>query len=84
MFTCIDCGINTKDIEEYYMVKDHIWESYGSRNGMLCIGCLEKRMSRQLNPDDFSDCPLNHSDLWKKSSRLLNRLGYYEYNRSLL
>src|ERR1700732_1403224 len=43
--------------------------------GMLCIGCLEARVRRQLRPDDFCDCPLNNSFDANKSQRLLARLG---------
>lgn len=27
--------------------------------GMLCIGCLERRIGRELEADDFSDAPIN-------------------------
>jgi hypothetical protein len=27
--------------------------------GMLCIGCLEQRLGRELEADDFSDAPIN-------------------------
>jgi hypothetical protein len=67
---CIDCGIDTTD--EYYMVKDDVWP-IGKHDGMLCIGCLERRINRQLTPTDFTDASIN----WEgpKSDRLRNRLG---------
>ena len=44
--------------------------------GMLCIGCLEKRIGRRLTKNDFQDCPVNHEENWyTQSSRLQDRLG---------
>jgi len=28
--------------------------------GMLCLGCLEQRLGRQLERDDFSNAPINY------------------------
>jgi hypothetical protein len=74
---CIDCGTDTTD--EYYMVKDDVW-SIGEHDGLLCIGCLERRIERQLTPTDFIDCPLN----WEgpKSDRIRSRLGHAIYLRA--
>lgn len=74
-FECIDCGIDTKAVNEYYMVQDELWEAHGPVRGMLCIGCLEARIGRQLTPADFSDCLLNTRP-FKKSLRLAQRLGF--------
>ena len=78
---CIDCGVNTFDLGEYYNVHDRIWASagMGSHDGMLCIGCLEKRIGRKLEPGDFGYCLINHDPLYFRSSRFFNRLGWGEY-----
>lgn len=75
-YVCMDCQVNTRIIQEYYMVNFAIWrEVVPERKGMLCIGCLEDRLGRTLNKEDFHDCPLNEdTDNWKKSERLKNRL----------
>lgn len=77
-FLCVDCGDNTF-MDEYYMVKDSVWETEAkmdSEGGMLCIGCLEDRIERLLVPSDFTDCPVNNDDrTFRKSKNLLNRLG---------
>ena len=61
------------------MVTDTCWKRAGMkpRGGMLCIGCLEKRLGKKLTPRNFSECPLN----WRNailpdyaSSRLVSRL----------
>lgn len=81
---CIDCDINTKDIDEYYMVKNEIWEEFvPEKRGMLCIGCLEIRMGRELVPSDFLECILNDTG-WQdsRSDRLLARLGHMKHNVS--
>jgi hypothetical protein len=72
-FLCIDCKRDTLD--EYYMVSDNIWaeahmETHG---GMLCIGCLEKRLRRKLGPSDFPDYPINTLKI-SRSARLRDRL----------
>ena len=74
---CIECGVDTGDIDEYYMVQDEVWHHVNpDRDGMLCIGCLEKRLGRKLTPADFIECPLNddHHE-YIKSARLLDRMG---------
>lgn len=45
--------INSKS--EMYMVKKAIWQAAGMDDfdGCLCIGCLEKRLGRELKPKDF-------------------------------
>jgi hypothetical protein len=44
----------TAETEVYY-VHPHVWEASGVGfwNGVLCIGCLEKRIGRRLQPFDF-------------------------------
>jgi hypothetical protein len=45
----------TSETEVYY-VHPHVWEASGLGgfwNGCLCIGCLEKRIGRRLQPFDF-------------------------------
>jgi len=69
---CLDCQCDTH--LEYYMVKDKLWKKYGAGEAMLCIGCLEVRMSRQLEPNDFTNYPINNPSFWKKSNRLISRL----------
>jgi hypothetical protein len=43
---------------------------------MLCIGCLEVRVGRRLEPSDFSDAPINYPGFLKRSERLSDRLGH--------
>jgi hypothetical protein len=51
-WVCVDCRADTRILNEYYMVHDHVWP-IGKFDGMLCIGCIEKRIGRQLVPEDF-------------------------------
>lgn len=74
---CIDCGVDTSNMQEYYMVQPALWKRHvpeDKNNSMLCLGCLESRMDRQLVLDDFTDCPLNDKEYGNKSNRFLNRL----------
>jgi hypothetical protein len=60
------------------MVRNSIWYSvtFGREcEGMLCIGCLEARLGRELEATDFTDCPLNDEKRTRGSARLRNRLN---------
>jgi hypothetical protein len=73
-FECMDCDQSTDEMNEYYMVHDHVWRSVvKEKAGMLCIGCLEHRLKRQLHSQDFKDVIL-HS-LPARSPRLQERLS---------
>jgi hypothetical protein len=76
---CLDCRVDTRRVEgigEEYSVHEDVWAAtgLGFRDGMLCIGCLERRIGRLLEPKDFFlDAPLN---LWPgRSARLESRLS---------
>lgn len=71
-FLCVDCQFDTFR-NEYYMVKDEIWP-IEQDGGMLCVGCLERRIGRELKKDDFIKCPVNTWDCFIKGERLKNRL----------
>lgn len=75
-FNCIDCYVDTCRLGEYYMVHDLIWATAKLAEGMICVGCLEKRLGRTLTPDDFLECPLTWWPGEPISDTLRNRLGY--------
>jgi len=81
-FNCMDCQVDTKLIEERYMVKDDVWlKANPTIKGLLCIGCLEKRLNRKLNSEDFTDAPIN---AWKcQSPRLADRLENLKFKRNI-
>jgi hypothetical protein len=83
---CVDCGLGTMTADEWYMVKEEVWElawigrrkSWHRVPGMqvLCVGCLEARLGRKLTPADFTGAPCN--DPYRghaMSARLRARLG---------
>jgi hypothetical protein len=73
---CVDCGADTtpeNGDHEYYMVGDGLWQAAGMDAGYLCIGCLEKRLGRELLAADFIDAPVNTPEP-PKSPRLISRL----------
>lgn len=71
----MDCESNTLHDNEYYMVTDEIWKTAcPEEKGMLCIGCLENRLGRQLTASDFTDAPINHG-VFGFSERLAARLA---------
>ena len=52
---CMDCGVDTDAINESYMVIDDLWRAaVPTEAGMLCVGCLEKRLGRTLQRKDFA------------------------------
>jgi hypothetical protein len=63
---CSDCGMATtpkppKDgTWEWYVVHDPVWQTArADARDLLCIGCLERRLDRQLVPQDFPDLQVN-------------------------
>jgi hypothetical protein len=71
-FVCVDCGADTSD--EYYGVHDAVWlaANMAVDGGMLCIGCLETRIGRNLTAVDFIDAPIN--EIFPQSARLQQRM----------
>ena len=74
-FKCVDCSVHTGEIDECYMVQDYIWRRSGLAldGGMLCIGCLEKRINVKLTNIDFAHAPINI--ISQQSERLQNRIN---------
>jgi hypothetical protein len=67
----------TTETEVYY-VHPHVWAALGIDfwSGCLCIGCLEVRIGRRLQPFDFiPDNPFNDPDLPGTKRRLERLLG---------
>lgn len=74
-FICMDCSVDTGKIHEFYYIKLELWLTVvDGKNGMLCIGCLETRLGRQLRRHDFTDASINDPRHGNKSTRLLQRL----------
>lgn len=74
-FLCLDCNIDTGKAAELYMLNNSTWHLTGLRKyGMLCVGCVEKRIGRELNATDFNDSYLNKPRTGIKSARLIDRM----------
>lgn len=82
---CLDCGAHTTPCTgkrgcrhigrwEHYMVLPEVWAAARMGKGYLCIGCLERRLGRRLQPEDFSGLPINESDNPWNTPRLASRL----------
>ena len=77
-FLCLDCNENILSIGEYYALRDEVLlQANPTRQGKLCIGCLEARLGRCLTPVDFKGTPLTHHLLngTALSLRLMSRIG---------
>jgi hypothetical protein len=59
---------------EMYRVRDAVWKRAGMKpsGGVLCVGCLEKRIGRRLKPKDFPPHPFRKLP---GTPRLLRRQG---------
>ena len=58
-FVCDFCG--KVPLGSNYMVKNETWEAAGMRNrGFLCLSCLEIRLNRALELEDFPNIPVNN------------------------
>jgi hypothetical protein len=75
-FLCMDCRVDTGKLGEHYMLVDATWNKIHNSNvGMLCIGCVEVRLGRQLTRVDFNTSHVNRPAAGKFfSTRLMNRL----------
>lgn len=73
---CLDCGDNTSQMKEHYFVKTEVWFSaHASECGMLCVGCIEKRLGRVLVSSDFTAAHINDPRRNAMSDRLRSRIG---------
>lgn len=65
------------------MLVDSTWYLiHNSARGMLCVGCIESRLGRQLTASDFNDSYLNTSKSFERSARLLDRMRNGETRQS--
>ena len=79
-FICLDCKTDTSEIGEYYMIQFDLWKQiHPADKGMLCIGCVEKRLGRILCGKDFTNAIVNEPEWGTKSERLLNRLQDWKW-----
>lgn len=76
---CLDCKIDTGKAGEHYMLVDKTWALvHNSNKGMICVGCVEKRLGRKLNSSDFNDSHVNRIKPGEyKSTRLMERINAY-------
>ena len=60
---CHDCGSDCNNNTDYYMVHNELWnEAVGDETEiLLCRKCLESRLGRRLQTEDFTDCPANRN-----------------------
>ena len=75
-FLCLDCNVDIGKIFEHYFIHIELWLSLvGTNKGMLCVGCLEARLGRQLTSADFTPASINTPNHEPKSQRLMQRLN---------
>ena len=72
---CLDCGVDILEIKEFYMIHDELWAQINPQlEGLLCIGCVEKRLGRKLKPEDFPSYEANSYLILPQSHRLKSRI----------
>lgn len=74
-----------------YMLRDTLWKKVvtrivgpvvcakSSRVQFLCIDCVEKTIGRYLDVHDFAQLAVNLPEFGRKSDKLLDRLGEFDY-----
>lgn len=73
---CLDCNLDTGKAGEHYFIRDEVWHRTGlDKIGMLCVECAETRIGRVLVAADFTDCYLNTSAKFHRSTRLIDRMN---------
>ncbi len=75
---CVDCGTDTEKGKEFFHVCDEVWTAATLKKEVppykvLCVGCLELRLGRQLTASDFTNARVNK--FGNHSERLKNRLA---------
>jgi hypothetical protein len=71
-WACMDCGADTAN--EYFIITHELWADAVGGPGKICLACLERRLGRELTPEDFLPCPAN-DPTWRKTDTLRARLG---------
>jgi len=71
---CIDCANCTK--LEHYFVKDSVWKDLAGmpEAGMLHVLCLEARIGRKLNKEDFTAAHINNPKTNSMTDTLRSRI----------
>lgn len=67
---CDDCGIDVHSISEWFMLRHEVWPE-GAK--FLCVQCVENRIGRKLEFEDFMPCWGNVR--WPFSKRLESRFN---------
>lgn len=83
-FLCLDCGVDTGKIHEYYFLHTRLWLTVvpTRRGGMLCVGCFEARLGRKLVRTDFNWSNItNDVKRAPKSARLMERMAATKPNQ---
>lgn len=44
---------------ESYEVTDEVWNAAGCKEGSKCLSCLEDKLGRDINIEDFTDSLIN-------------------------
>lgn len=75
---CADCSTDTHADHEWYMAEDEVWSQAMLQGHVdfLCIGCLEVRLERKLDFNDFKLVPLNFQ-FRDRSKRLEDRMDNF-------
>jgi hypothetical protein len=72
---CVDCKDNTSKMKEHYFIRTALWNEAGmGEAGMLCVGCLEDRIGRNLVSSDFTGAHINDPKRNAMSDRLRSRI----------
>ena len=59
---CFDCGVDVIHFShfQYCMLKDSVWKQAAKKHyrKILCVSCIEKRLGRKLEFEDYEITPI--------------------------
>ena len=58
--TCCECG-EPQNLNDHYMLKNHVWGKVAADNEYLHLRCVEVRLGRRINLNDFTSSPINNT-----------------------
>jgi hypothetical protein len=58
-YACEGCRRCCHELGEWFMLMDHLWRIVAGEGEVLCVGCVEARLGRELKLADFAQVPVN-------------------------
>lgn len=77
-----DYRVDYDGLQEYFHIKESIWNTVAKPQECLCIRCLETRLGWELESKDFTDTPCNDIHRYEASETMQDRVLRGNPNRT--